>query len=79
LIGCFFFFLGIYFLLQRAWIAGSKNEFWAGFYGLIAFCVANATMVYFNLSEMGIVLIVIYLRYFSEKSESETPVLAEQT
>jgi hypothetical protein len=69
--GCFFLFLAIFFLLKRAWTIGSKNEFLAGFYGLLAFCLANTTMVYFNFSEMGIILVVIYLRYFSEKSDSE--------
>jgi hypothetical protein len=54
-------------MLKRAWIIGSKNDFLAGFYGLLAFCLANTTMVYFNFSEMGIVLVIIYLRYFSEK------------
>jgi hypothetical protein len=67
LFGCFFLFLAIFFMLKRAWIIGSKNDFLAGFYGLLAFCLANTTMVYFNFSEMGIVLVIIYLRYFSEK------------
>lgn len=71
LVGCFFLFVAIFFMLRRAWIIGSKNEFWAGFFGLLAFCFANTTMVYFNFSEMGIVLVFIYLRYYSEKSELE--------
>jgi O-antigen ligase len=69
--GCLFLFLAIFFMLRRAWLIGTKNEFWAGFYGLIAFCFANTTMVYFNFSEMGIVLIIIYLRYYSEKPSLE--------
>jgi hypothetical protein len=71
LTGCFLLFVAIFFMLRRAWIIGSKNEFWAGFFGLLAFCFANTTMVYFNFSEMGIVLVFIYLRYYSEKSELE--------
>lgn len=71
LIGCFFLFSAIFFMLKKAWIIGSKNEFLAGFYGLLAFCLANVTMVYFNFSEMGIVLVIIYLRYFSEVSSTE--------
>jgi hypothetical protein len=71
LFGCFFLFVAIFFMLKRAWTIGSKNEFLAGFYGLLAFCLANTTMVYFNFSEMGIVLVIIYLRYFSEKSSIE--------
>lgn len=71
LIGCFFFFMGLYFLLRKAWDIGKRNEFWAGFYGLLSFYFANTTMVYFDISEMGIILIVLYLRYFSEKEELE--------
>jgi hypothetical protein len=71
LIGCFFLFLAIFYMLKRAWTIGSKNDFMAGFYGLLAFCIANTTMVYFNFSEMGIVLVIIYLRYFSEKPALE--------
>ncbi len=69
--GCFFMFMAIFYMLRKAWIIGSKYEFWAGFYGLLAFCFANTTMVYFNFSEMGIVLIIIYIRYFSEKFSME--------
>jgi hypothetical protein len=71
LFGCFFLFLAIFFMLKRAWTIGSKNEFLAGFYGLLAFCLANLTMVYFNFSEMGIALVIIYLRYFSENQATE--------
>jgi hypothetical protein len=47
--------------------------FWGSFYGLLAFCVANTTFVYFNLSEMGIILAVIYLKYFNDKSSLKLP------
>lgn len=75
LFGCTFLFLSIFFMLKKAWTIGSKNEFLAGFFGLLAFCLANTTMVYFNFSEMGIILVIIYLRYFSENPSTE-PVLA---
>jgi hypothetical protein len=77
LAGCSLLFLSIFFMLKRAWTIGYKNEFMAGFYGLIAFCFANTTMVYFNFSEMGIVLVIIYLRYFSEKSSEELEVAVD--
>jgi len=70
-VGCFFLFFSIFFMLRYAWIIGSKYEFWAGFYGLLAFCVANLTMVYFNFSEMGIILTFIYLKYFKDTASEE--------
>jgi hypothetical protein len=71
LAGCFLLFLSLFYLLKEAWIIGTKYAFWTGFYGLIAFLMANTTMVYFNLSEMGIVLIVLYFRYFKETGSME--------
>ena len=71
LIGCFFFFLGIFYLMKYAWSMGSEYNFWGGFFGLLAFCFANVTMVDFDLSEIGIVLIIIYFRYFKESSSLE--------
>jgi O-antigen ligase len=67
-VGCLILFLAIFFLLRDAWIVGKRDNFWGSFYGLVSFCLANLTFVYFNFSEMGIVLSVIYLRYYNYKS-----------
>jgi len=75
LAGSFLFFVSLFLLLKRAWIVGKKHEFWGGFYGLLAFSFANATMVYFNFSETGIILLVVYLRYFNEQSLVKLPKL----
>lgn len=64
--GCLFFFTFLFLLLRYAWMIGEKRNFWGSFYGLLAFCAANVTMVYFNFSEMGIILAVVYLKYFSQ-------------
>jgi O-antigen ligase len=64
IVGCFFFFFSLIFLLKDAFMVGWKFRFWGSFYGILAFCLANATLVYFNLSEAGIVLAVVYLRYY---------------
>lgn len=63
-IGCFFLFGALFFLLKDAWSIGRKYNFWGSFYGLVAFSFANITMVYFNFSEMGIVLAVLYVKYY---------------
>jgi hypothetical protein len=64
IVGCFFLFLSLAFLLIRAFLVGLKFKFWGSFYGLLSFCLANATFVYFNLNEAGIVLAILYLRYY---------------
>jgi hypothetical protein len=69
--GFFILLLSLFYLLKKAFIVGKKYLFWGSFYGLLAFCIANATFVYFNFSEMGIILAVIYLKYYSDTSTEE--------
>ncbi len=64
IVGCFFIFMSFFFLLRTAWQVGRRSNFWGSFYGILSFCLANWTLVYFNLSEMGVVLAVIYLKFF---------------
>jgi hypothetical protein len=71
LFGSVFLFMTLFFLLKYAWDVGRKFRFWGSFYGLLSFCFANFTMVYFNFSEMGIVLAVIYLKYYSSDFSDE--------
>ena len=68
IVGSLFIFISIFLLLVRAWNVGRKYLFWGAFYGLLSFCFANVTFVYFNLSEIGIILAVIYMKYFSDES-----------
>jgi len=71
IIGFVVLLVSIFYLLRKAFIVGRKFLFWGSFYGLLSFCFANATFVYFNFSEMGIVLAVIYLKYYDDKSLPE--------
>ena len=63
-IGCLFLFLALFYLLRDSWRVGKQFGFWGSFYGILSFAIANITLVYFNFSEMGIVLAVIYIRFY---------------
>ncbi len=65
--GALLVFTSIFYLLKDAWIIGKKLMFWGSFYGLLAFCFANLTFVYFNFSEIGIILAVIFMKYYKDK------------
>ena len=83
IVGFLILILSLFYLLKNAWIVGTKYMFWGSFYGLLAFCIANFTFVYFNLSEMGIILAVIYIKYFNDKSllnlsEDEKPQVVQE-
>jgi hypothetical protein len=77
IIGCSFFFIAIFLLMRDAWFIGKRYNFWGSFYGIATLVFANTTLVYFNFSEMGIVLAVIYMRYFSQKKPGEIYLLKE--
>ena len=72
IVGFGFLLFALFFLLRDAWVTGRNYGFWGSFYGLLGFAFANFTMVYFNFSEMGIVLAVIYIKYYNSL-EAEEP------
>jgi len=70
-LGSVLLFISGYFILKDAWTVGKKHAFWGSFYGFVSFCLANVTMVYFNFSEIGIILLILYLRYYNMKPLSD--------
>ena len=78
-LGFSFLLISLFCLLRWAWQVGRQTNFWASFYGLFAFALANASFVYFNFSEMGIVLAVIYLKYFSYVQQIHESTQVEQS
>ncbi len=73
--GSLLLFLVLFFILKRAWSIGQKHDFWASLYGILTFCFANMTFVYFTFGEVGMVLAIVYLKYYSDKA---TPVAVEE-
>ena len=69
--GASLLFISFFYLLKNAWFVGKKHLFWGSFYGLVTLLAANFTLVYFNMSEMGIILALIYLKHFNELSASK--------
>jgi hypothetical protein len=64
ILGCIFIFLALFFLLKETWIVGKRSGFWGSFYAFLAFAFGNFTFEYFVFSEMGLVLAVLYMRYY---------------
>jgi hypothetical protein len=71
IVGASLLFLSLFFLLKHAWKTGKQTGFWGSFFGLLTFCFANATFVYFNLSESGIIIAVIYMKMMNDRQELE--------
>jgi len=74
ILGSLLFFISLGLILKKAWDVGVKYKFWGSFFGVVTFCVANIVFVYFNFSEMGFVLALLYIKYFDSKpSSSQIP------
>ena len=71
IVGFILFMIASIFLFRDAWIVGRKEKFWGTFYGLLTFYIANFTMVYFIFSEMGIIVSMLFLKYYQDKSLSK--------
>ena len=67
--GASLLFICLILLVYDSWIVGKRYGFWGSFYGFTGFILANATFVYFNMSEMGIVMGLIYMRYYKLRYE----------
>jgi hypothetical protein len=63
--GSAFLFISIGLLLIRSYSVGRITRFWGVFYALLTFCFANSTFVYFNFTEPGIVMSIIYLEFYT--------------
>lgn len=68
-LGAALLFICLILLLYDSWVVGKRYGFWGAFYGFTGFVLANATFVYFNMSEMGIVMGLIYMRYYKLRYE----------
>ncbi|MEO6488417.1 MAG: O-antigen ligase family protein [Ferruginibacter sp.] len=68
-IGASLLFIALFLLLRDSWLVGRRQQFWGSFYGLLGFAIANFTFVYFAFEEMGIVLAVMYARYYKLNAE----------
>jgi len=68
-LGAALLFICLILLLYDSWKVGRLYGFWGAFYGFTGFVLANATFVYFNMSEMGIVMGLIYMRYYKLRHE----------
>ncbi|MCK0131215.1 O-antigen ligase family protein [Flavobacteriaceae bacterium F08102] len=71
-----FFFLGFLFLiLRKLYLEAKISGMWAPFLGYLGFALANATLVTFDALQMGLLLMIVYSKYFVENSNNEETLL----
>lgn len=55
-------------LLIRMWKIARQSKYWGGFFAILTFAIANLTLVEFSLFYYGLLLALIFSKYFYEES-----------
>ena len=66
IVGGITFLLFLYFLLLKLYKNAKKTKIWAPFLGLTGFAIANLTLVWFSVFEMGFIIVLVADRYYMQ-------------
>ncbi len=72
LIGGFLFLSFLYLLLKKLYQNANKTGIWAPFLAFIGFAIANLTLVAFSVFEMGLIIVLVADRYYSQHKNLKT-------
>jgi hypothetical protein len=67
IVGGMLFLLAIYYLMTRLYARAKLTSYWAPFFGMLGFVLANFTLVDFNLFHAGLIMAIVYDKYFVKK------------
>lgn len=68
-IGGFLFVGFLYLLLKRLYNNAKITGVWAPFLGILGFALANFTLVFFSVFQMGIILVLVANKYYMSRVE----------
>jgi len=71
IIGAGLFFVSLFLMMKKFLILSFTNKNYILVLGFSSFLFANTTLVYFNLTEPGILLLFICCRYFESQNHSQ--------
>jgi len=66
-------------LLRRLWRMAKYSNYWGGFFALLGFAVANLTLVRLHLFYFGLILGIIYSRYYFNLERNNAPAILLNT
>ena len=64
IVGGLLFLSAIYFLMKRLYARAKLTSQWAPFFGLLGFVLANFTLVEFSLFHAGLIMALVFDKYF---------------
>jgi len=65
LVGALFFLSFLILILKKLYNTGKTLGVWAPFLGFLGFALANLTLVYFKIFEMGLIIVLVADRYYN--------------
>jgi O-Antigen ligase len=73
IVGGILYLLFVYFLMRRLYMVSKETQRWGAYFAILGFLLANLTLVYLTLYEVGIITSLVYYKYSSQSlSETET-------
>ena len=65
-VGGVFFLSFLFLLLRKLYRSAKRTKIWAPFLGILGFALANLTLVYFSIYQMGLILVLVAEQYYSQ-------------
>ncbi len=62
-------------LLVRLWKRARESDYWGGFFAILAFAIANLTLVVFDLFYYGLLLALIFSNHFYNENRKSADIL----
>ncbi len=66
-VGGLLFLSFLYFLLRKLYIDAKETKMWGSFLALLSFALANLTLVWFGLFEMGMIFALVINKYYIDQ------------
>lgn len=63
--GGLLFLLFMYQLMKHLYLTAKVSNYWGSFFAMLGFVLANLTLVTFSIYEMGLVMALVFNKYFS--------------
>jgi len=70
LTGAVLFLFFLYNLIKKLRFNARRNEYWGAYWGMMGFVVANFTLVYLNINVIGLLLCLVYNKYYEDVANS---------
>lgn len=75
LVGGLFYILFLIFILRKLYLDAKIHNNWAAFFAFLGFVLANATLVEFNIADMGLVFVLAFNKYLLDKEAEKAPTI----